>query len=308
MVPQSPFLMHGTVRENLDPFNEYSSAEIVKAFEAVFGTSQTRSRQTTRDEVVSGKGASKDGNAGEAREWPTPQNLAVVDDSQVVLQIDQHQADRTTTPISKRQLVPTRIVEQTEEPQQELPVPSLHDSDASESEDLQRNTSQCQKSSGQTQTSLSRLSLETKVEAHGANLSAGEGQLLAFARMALRKNEAQIILLDEPSSNLDAATDRRITQILHTILKDRTVFLIAHRLKTLMDCDKILVMDAGRVEEFASPAELLKNPDSFFTRNMASVGVERGVTDVSGVAGSRDGGDRNVEGDRDEDAEKKKEE
>src|SRR6185295_16283974 len=83
--------------------------------------------------------------------------------------------------------------------------------------------------------------LDTQMLAGG--LSAGEAQLLAFARVFLR--DPGLVILDEASSRLDSATERHIERAIDALLADRTGIVIAHRLATLQRCDRILIVEQG---------------------------------------------------------------
>ena len=104
--------------------------------------------------------------------------------------------------------------------------------------------------------------LDTKVEVMGANFSLGTQQLICLARAML--NPSRILLLDEATAALDSDTNAAVQQVLKDHFYDRTIFTIAHRLDTIIDSDRILVMNAGVVSEFAPPDELLQNPESLF--------------------------------------------
>jgi ATP-binding cassette, subfamily B, bacterial len=109
-----------------------------------------------------------------------------------------------------------------------------------------------------------RDGLNTLIDAGGKNLSAGEAQLLAFARVYLRGSVTRI--LDEASSRLDAATEASLEHATAMLLQNRTAIIIAHRLNTLSHADKIAIIDAGMVIEFGRRAELSADPSSRFYR------------------------------------------
>ncbi|KAF9909310.1 hypothetical protein EC991_008821 [Linnemannia zychae] len=101
-----------------------------------------------------------------------------------------------------------------------------------------------------------------EVSQGGENFSVGQRSLICLARALLCK--AKILILDEATAAVDMETDELIQKTIRTEFKDRTILTIAHRIKTVMDSDKILVLDQGRVKEFAAPEELLKKEESLF--------------------------------------------
>ena len=90
--------------------------------------------------------------------------------------------------------------------------------------------------------------LDHKLLEHGANLSVGERQLICLARVLLQQKN--IVILDEPTAHVDPDTEQRIWNIVREELKSSTVITIAHRLYTIRDCDKILVLENGEVAGF----------------------------------------------------------
>ncbi|RDU24333.1 peptidase domain-containing ABC transporter [Anaerosacchariphilus polymeriproducens] len=100
------------------------------------------------------------------------------------------------------------------------------------------------------------LRYNTNLEENGANISGGQRQRLSIARAMLKKPD--ILILDEATSNLDAITERMIDETIHKLCINTTVIFIAHRLSTIKKCDKIFVMDKGKIIEEGSHIELIK--------------------------------------------------
>jgi len=116
--------------------------------------------------------------------------------------------------------------------------------------------------------------LDAKVEEGGGNFSVGELQLLCLARALLAKQKVGgLLLLDEATSALDSETDQIIQQVIRAEF-DCTIVTIAHRIQTLLDYDKIIVLHDGTIAEEGTPEELLKNPDSAFRSLAKEAGVQ----------------------------------
>lgn len=123
--------------------------------------------------------------------------------------------------------------------------------------------------------------LDTVLGPGGAGLSAGEGQLVALARLFLRSPD--LVLLDEASSRIDPATEARVTTAIDRLLDGRTAVVIAHRLSTVERLDRILVLDGGRAVEHGATSELRADPDSRYAQLLA-VGLDTAELDGVGTA------------------------
>jgi ATP-binding cassette subfamily C (CFTR/MRP) protein 1 len=106
-----------------------------------------------------------------------------------------------------------------------------------------------------------------KLDAHinegGSNLSSGQRQLISLARALLAPSN--ILVLDEATAAVDVETDAMLqTTLRSSMFKNRTIITIAHRINTILDSDRIIVLDKGRVAEFESPAELVRRKGLFY--------------------------------------------
>ncbi|KAF9146110.1 hypothetical protein BG015_011694 [Linnemannia schmuckeri] len=106
--------------------------------------------------------------------------------------------------------------------------------------------------------------LSFKVSQNGDNFSVGQRSLICLARALLRKTK--VLILDEATAAVDVETDELIQKTIRKEFKDRTILTIAHRIKTVMDSDKILVLEKGQVEEFEAPGLLVQNKESLFCK------------------------------------------
>ncbi|KAL1957525.1 hypothetical protein VTO42DRAFT_5751 [Malbranchea cinnamomea] len=185
IIPQDPALFRGTVRSNLDPFNEHTDLEL----------------------------------------WSALRKADLVGP-----ETDHHPQHSTTTT--------------TESPSD--PEKHHHHS------------------------SSQRIHLDTTVDEEGLNFSLGQRQLMALARALVR--DSRIIVCDEATSSVDFETDQKIQRTMAEGFKGKTVLCIAHRLRTIIDYDRICVMDQGQIAEMDTPLALWK-----------SGGVFRSMCDRSGI-------------------------
>ena len=108
----------------------------------------------------------------------------------------------------------------------------------------------------------SELGLDRKVTEGGMNFSMSEKQLIYATRALL--NNKKIVILDEFTSNLDYKTESLVNKVLFKTFENSTIIVIAHRIKTVMKCDKVLVLHNGKVAEYGNPNELKNNKTSLF--------------------------------------------
>uniref|UniRef100_A0A8D1DXB2 Cystic fibrosis transmembrane conductance regulator n=1 Tax=Sus scrofa TaxID=9823 RepID=A0A8D1DXB2_PIG len=112
--------------------------------------------------------------------------------------------------------------------------------------------------------------MDTELAESGSNFSVGQRQLVCLARAILRKN--RILIIDEATANVDPRTDELIQKKIREKFAQCTVLTIAHRLNTVIDSDKIMVLDVGRLKEYDEPYVLLQNRDSLFYKMVQQLG------------------------------------
>jgi ABC-type multidrug transport system fused ATPase/permease subunit len=115
------------------------------------------------------------------------------------------------------------------------------------------------------------VGLDAPVTEKGANLSVGQRQLLCLARALLKKSK--ILLLDEATASVDFEADALIQKTIRSEFAECTVLTIAHRLATVIDADRILVLGAGEVLEYAAPRELLAAEGGHFRGMVQQLGA-----------------------------------
>lgn len=118
--------------------------------------------------------------------------------------------------------------------------------------------------------------LEAAVQEAGSNLSQGQKQLISLARALLTRSS--ILVLDEATAAVDVETDALLQETLRSdLFKHRTIITIAHRINTVIDCDRIVVLQQGEVTEFGTPEELIRSGGQFF-----ELAREAGLVDNTG--------------------------
>ncbi|KAK4048522.1 hypothetical protein OIV83_004690 [Microbotryomycetes sp. JL201] len=210
-IPQEAVLFSGTIRSNLDPFDEHTDQECLDALARV---------QMISAPMVSIR-PSREGSRA-----PTPPPMTA---HAAVMEAHGHLASGN------------------------------NDSSSVKSAGASSSPSTKVEASGR-----QSITLDTPVSAGGHNFSAGQRQLLAMARALLKRSK--IIIMDEATASVDMETDAKIQHTIQEEFAESLVVTIAHRLFTVVDYDKVLVLDKGQVAEYASPKELMQRPDGLFRK------------------------------------------
>ncbi|CRL02706.1 CLUMA_CG015844, isoform A [Clunio marinus] len=121
--------------------------------------------------------------------------------------------------------------------------------------------------------------LDYKISEGGENLSVGQRQLVCLARALLRKTK--VLILDEATAAIDLETDELIQKTIRTQFTDCTILTIAHRLNTIMDSDRVIVLDQGKIAEYDSPKNLLENKDSIFYGMAKNAGLVQNPNEMT---------------------------
>lgn len=106
------------------------------------------------------------------------------------------------------------------------------------------------------------INLDMVLDSSGSNLSTGEAQIISFARILLTKRK--LVILDEATANIDLRTENVVQTFLNKGFETSTMFIIAHRLQTVMHCDRIMVLEYGRVIQFDTPQNLIDEKNGYF--------------------------------------------
>ncbi|KAG0346517.1 hypothetical protein BG004_001533 [Podila humilis] len=284
IIPQDAVLFNGTIRSNLDPFQEHEDHEIWEALRRVHlvkpvETSTTGYSSPTRQDPNFQNNAgfhhhdphahydnpsypldpsliaptSKYGN--QVYEDPyRPSDVVSSSSRQDYLDYMDHSVD--TPLLASVSMMPT----------DSLLCTPLNDHDHDYVHQHQQHQQQLFEQQQQQCLMMGLIdpfaSLDSPVSDGGYNFSQGQRQLLCMARALLR--QSKVIIMDEATASVDFATDEKIQTTIRNELGDSTLITVAHRLRTIMDYDRVLVLEHGRVMEFDTPINLITNPSSRF--------------------------------------------
>ncbi|KAF9094962.1 hypothetical protein BGX23_001326 [Mortierella sp. AD031] len=204
IIPQDPILFKGTLRFNLDPFNEHEDFDLWEALR--------------RSHLIPANAARQDGTA-------TPKV--------------------SSSPAAKS------------------PAGSIKNGAAQDDDRASANTAEI--------VDPSKITLDTVVKENGSNFSQGQRQLIALARALVRRSK--IIIMDEATASVDFDTDLKVQTTIREEMSDATIITIAHRIRTIADFDRVLVMDAGEIAEYDRPYTLMTREGSLF-RSMCERSTE----------------------------------
>lgn len=149
----------------------------------------------------------------------------------------------------------------------------------------------------QTETDEDRITLDTEISSGGGNFSLGQRQIIALARAIVRRSKVLILdegmcssgsmlplLMNTATAAIDHDTDKLIQASIRNQLSDVTVITVAHRLRTIGDSDKIIVLDAGELVEFDTPANLLKKEGGYYRSLVDESGDREDLYRMAGLS------------------------
>ncbi|ORY16095.1 ABC transporter type 1, transmembrane domain-containing protein [Clohesyomyces aquaticus] len=233
MVPQDPTLFTGTVRSNLDPFGLFTDEEIYTALREVHLIS-------TISTATSVTGSPVGPSTPRAIEISNPINAATP-------AIDSHAS------VSASTVNPGSILGELQSRHGDDTIITMPDGSTKPANSV------AQQDAMQADNKNPFRNLNSPVSESGSNLSQGQRQLLCLARALLKA--PKVLLMDEATASIDYATDAKIQETIREI--KNTTITIAHRLQTIIDYDKVLLLDKGEVMQFGDPWVLIKQEGSF---------------------------------------------
>ncbi len=251
-----PTLFTGTIRSNLDPFSIFTDEEIFTALREVHLISAT-------SQPASGTGTPTQSSAPQAIQIPNATTGAVTADVN---------ASYTASTVNPGSILANREWNRGET--QEDTIIVMPDGQVASNDEA------AAQAALQADNKNPFRSLSSPVSESGSNLSQGQRQLLCLARALLKA--PKVLLMDEATASIDYATDAKIQETIRQI--KNTTITIAHRLQTIIDYDKVLVLDKGTVIEYGDPYELVKKDGGMFRGMCASSGELEALVETAKTA------------------------
>ena len=250
IIPQVPVLFKGSIRSYMDPFGEYSDEEIWAAIE------KTQLEQTL-EKLGRGKTESFSPNTELKRITNKERHKERGYWNRLLCTCKKKKRQKDKLSLSQNGHRKISFVNKSTSDYALLASSSSHGGSIEDARYAEEAATE------KVDSVAEKISLLTAlIEENGNNLSVGERQMLVLSRALLRK--ASILVMDEATASVDIATDRRIQHVLKDVFSNSTVFTIAHRIETIINYDKIIVMSSGCIVETGTPDELLRRPEGIF--------------------------------------------
>lgn len=249
IIPQDPTLLNGTLRYNLDPFDEQKDERIIElvkkaGLEYLFeGTSKKEKQDKKKEEEKEEKKKKDKAYVSESEDEDTTSTKA--GDSDKKSEENNKKEKKEGEDDDKSNFV-MKFVRKLWKKKEDKKV----------EEEEKKKDEKKEDEDGK--------GLKFKIQEEGKNLSVGERQLICIIRAILRHNK--MVLLDEATANIDVVTEQAIQKLISEEFEGATVLTIAHRLNTIIKSDKVLHLDKGRVLEFDSPRALMADENSHFSK------------------------------------------
>ncbi|KAI4581557.1 hypothetical protein MJG53_010000 [Ovis ammon polii x Ovis aries] len=279
VVPQEPFLFTGTMKKNLDPFNEHTDDELQNALEEVQLKEAIQVLPGKMDTELAESGSNLSVGQRQlvclARALLRKNRILIIDeatahvdlrtDEMIQKKIREKFAQCTVLTITHR--VSTIIDSDTI-----MVLDSGRLEEYDEPHVLLQNTDSLFYKMVQLKEIISNLpgKMDIELAESGSNLSVGQRQLVCLARAILTKN--RILIIDKATSNVDPRTDELIQERIHEKFSQCTVLIVTHRLSTIIDADGIVVLDSRTGKEFGRPYDALQNKNGIFYKMVQQLG------------------------------------
>ena len=249
IIPQDPTLLNGTLRYNLDPFDEQKDERIIElvkkaGLEYLFEGTSKKEKQEKKKEEEKEEKKKKDGKAYVSESEDEDDTSTKAGDSDKKSE-DKDKEDKKKKDDEDKSNFVMKFVRKLWKKKDDKKVEEEKDKDKKKEDEDGKG-------------------LKFKIQEEGKNLSVGERQLICIIRAILRHNK--MVLLDEATANIDVVTEQAIQKLISEEFEGATVLTIAHRLNTIIKSDKVLHLDKGRVLEFDSPQALMADENSHFSK------------------------------------------
>ena len=280
VIPQDPYILKGTLRSNIDPYDKFSDERVVEAlkksllWDSDFFSNKLGIEKRAQLRIAKYKSSRSQHSDRQLSIHKMPQERPLAGEdkqldhnsSGVVIEngeLNFREATKLAKPFSKKQ--DARV----ETKERGLIVPETNHNENINTAPIKITSRRINSNRYESDVNVLmednpdevKQKLNFEIEDAGKNLSVGEKQLVCIARALL--DVPKILLMDEATSNIDQFTDLQIQEVIKHEFKNTTIITIAHRLNTIIQYDRIFVMQAGEIIEQGSPVELLTRESAF---------------------------------------------